>query len=64
MELPGRVEDPMSDRPVILRPDLDSTLRKLSLEGADQHHLCRVLRRRGRLPAFIASCAVKGAYAR
>ncbi len=54
----------MSDRPVILRPDLDSTLRKLSLGGAEKHHLCRVLRRRGRLPAFIASCAVKGAYAR
>lgn len=36
----------MSDRPVILRPDLDPSLRKLSLEGPEQHHLCRVLRLR------------------
>ncbi len=37
----------MSDRPVILRPELDPSLRKLSLEGPEQHHLCRVLRLRG-----------------
>ena len=40
----------MSDRPVLLRPDLASGSgpgrRRLRIEGADQHHLCRVLRLR------------------
>ncbi|MBN2171422.1 MAG: 16S rRNA (uracil(1498)-N(3))-methyltransferase [Candidatus Krumholzibacteriota bacterium] len=36
----------MPETPVILRPDLDASIRSLRLTGADHHHLFRVLRRR------------------
>lgn len=36
----------MPETPVILRPDLDASVRSLRLTGAEHHHLFRVLRRR------------------